>query len=237
MIGAYLRMLEQRADQGYKDQLLALADHNPSHILLDVGCGDGLLTRRLAESIGTTHVIGTEAHHPTALEAARKGIKMYQSNLNVPFPLADASVDVVHACQLIEHIYDLDVFVDEIYRVLKPGGYALIATVNIASWHNIAAMILGWQPFTYVFITQKRVGNPLTIHGMNEENTKWRCHVHPFTMRALRDIFEQRQFTIEATKGSGYLPFPPPLDQWLASIDQAHAVCLTLKARKPLSKS
>ena len=51
--------------------------------------------------------------------------------------------DVVHANQVIEHVFDLDRFVSEIKRVLAPGGRAIICTENIASWHSVAALFLG----------------------------------------------------------------------------------------------
>jgi 2-polyprenyl-3-methyl-5-hydroxy-6-metoxy-1,4-benzoquinol methylase len=48
---------------------------------------------------------------------------------------------------MIEHLRDTDGFMIELQRVLKPGGIAVISTNNLASWHNIVALMLGAQPF------------------------------------------------------------------------------------------
>lgn len=48
--------------------------------------------------------------------------------LDGKFPLADASVDVIVAEYVLEHIEDVSNFVDEIKRVLKPGGYFFART-------------------------------------------------------------------------------------------------------------
>jgi len=78
---------------------------------------------------------------------------------------ADASFDVVHANPVIEHVFDLDRFVSEIKRVLAPGGRAIICTENLASWHNVAALFLGFQPFSTTNISETRpIGNPFALH-------------------------------------------------------------------------
>jgi ubiquinone/menaquinone biosynthesis C-methylase UbiE len=75
-------------------------------------------------------------------KAKSKGIVVFKANLNKSFPLPDNSIDQVCANQVIEHRIDTDNFVSEIYRVLKPNGSVVIATENLASWHNIAALLL-----------------------------------------------------------------------------------------------
>ncbi len=57
-----------------------------------------------------------------------------------------------------------DQFVSEIQRILVLGGYAVICTEHLASWHNI---LLGWQPFslTNIYSQKIQIGNPLAIHN------------------------------------------------------------------------
>ena len=69
-----------------------------------------------------------------------------EADLNGVLPLSDESVDVVIASHVIEHINDTDMFVKEMYRVLRGGGYALVATPNLAAWYNVLFLILGQQP-------------------------------------------------------------------------------------------
>lgn len=44
------------------------------------------------------------------------------------FPLDNASVDIVTALAVIEHLHEHEVFVKEIFRVLKPGGICILTT-------------------------------------------------------------------------------------------------------------
>lgn len=65
---------------------------------------------------------------------------------------------------VIEHLFDTDNFVSESFRILKPGGYTIVSTVNLASWHNIFALILGYQPFDFANISIKgTIGNPFSL--------------------------------------------------------------------------
>jgi len=57
------------------------------------------------------------------------------------------SFDVVFANQVIGHLYETDLFLKEIYRMLKNGGYTIISTPNLAGFHNIFSLIFGKQPF------------------------------------------------------------------------------------------
>ena len=84
---------------------------------------------------------------------------------NDRLPYDDESFDVVCSNQVIEHLARTDNFVSEILRVLRPGGYAVTSTENLASWHNIAALALGWQPFSLSNVSKVLgLGNPLAIY-------------------------------------------------------------------------
>lgn len=50
--------------------------------------------------------------------------------------LEDNSVDMLVSHEVMEHVQDLDKVIAEIYRVLKPGGQAFIATCNYASFYD-----------------------------------------------------------------------------------------------------
>jgi ubiquinone/menaquinone biosynthesis C-methylase UbiE len=45
-------------------------------------------------------------------------------------PLADASLDILLCCEIVEHLLDLPTAFPEMARILKPGGYAFITTPN-----------------------------------------------------------------------------------------------------------
>src|SRR4051794_20883984 len=127
------------------DAILALADPAPGSRLLDVGCADGSLTEEVARRTGATQLFGMELADIFIAPARARGIEVAQTDVTVRWPYEDASMDVVMSNQVIEHVAMTDFFFEEIKRVLKPGGYAIVATNNASSWHNIFALTIGWQ--------------------------------------------------------------------------------------------
>jgi ubiquinone/menaquinone biosynthesis C-methylase UbiE len=97
--------------------ILSMVEENRNARILDCGCNDGGFTKLLAEKVGTTDIHGIEFIDEAAHLAEGKGIRVYRANLNDRFPLEDETFDFVHANQVIEHLYETDGFIKEIYRV------------------------------------------------------------------------------------------------------------------------
>lgn len=97
------------------------------HRLLDVGCGPGNITCDLAQRVAPGEVIGIDVSHDV-IDQATSAIP--SNVINVRFevadlyalPFADASFDVVHAHQVLQHVSDPVVALREMRRVLAPGG-------------------------------------------------------------------------------------------------------------------
>ena len=164
-----------------------------------------------------------------------KGIIIHNSDLNTEFPVENESVDVVTANGVIYYLQDSDNFVSEIYRVLKRGGYAVVSALNLASFHNIFALALGYQPFTLMNISsEKLLGNPFVDRLFQPlplgPDACYR--VKGFTYQGLSDLFETYGFGRESLKGCGYPPLPHPIGKLLARIDRRHAYYLIIKVRK-----
>jgi len=115
------------------DRVLQALSLTPSTIFLDLGCGRGNYAIPVAESMGPQgKVYGVDAW-PEGLEeleerAAARGLKnitTIYANLNEHIPLEDGTVDV---CFMATVLHDLlregpgEVAMDEIKRVLRPGG-------------------------------------------------------------------------------------------------------------------
>ena len=97
--------------------------------LLEVGCGEGRGIRQVLPAVQTYSAI--DKIEP-AIEALRKKFpeaRLVAGNLP-PLPYPAASFDSVISFQVIEHIEDDALFLSEIYRVLRPGGIALLTTPN-----------------------------------------------------------------------------------------------------------
>jgi SAM-dependent methyltransferase len=210
-----------------------LIDPGDASVLVDLGCDDGSLTVRLAARAGATEVHGVEIVEERARIAAERGIRISSTDLNEALPYANGTFDLVCSNQVIEHLLDTDLFVREIKRVLKPGGYAVVSTENLASWHNIASLLAGWQPFSLVNVSHQHgsIGNPLAAH--RGERFPWKSweHVRVFAYRGLADLFSVHGLGVEAMVGAGYFPLPARVGRW----DPRHAAFITTRVRKGTS--
>ncbi|MBV9871459.1 MAG: class I SAM-dependent methyltransferase [Frankiaceae bacterium] len=117
----------------------ATRDHAPpGGVVLDIGCGSGLVADRLAGL--PLHYVGLDfgGHHIES--AAKRHADSRDSVLRTSFvrgdgerlPMRDESVDVVVFTEVIEHLVRPELAVWEIARVLRPDG-VLVMTTNNAS--------------------------------------------------------------------------------------------------------
>lgn len=101
--------------------------------VLDLGCGGGFMSEALAKE--GAHVVGVDPSAP-AIDAARahaqkEGLAIdYKVGSGEHIPLEDASADCVVCVDVLEHVDDVGTVLDEIGRVLKPGGMFLFDTIN-----------------------------------------------------------------------------------------------------------
>lgn len=232
---AYLDSIWNAAMDSYKEIIFSMLEPNPEAKLLDLGCDDGVWTGKLARrmKIRKGQIFGIEIIKERYNLALKKGIMVKESDLNKKFPFKDSYFDVVHANQVIEHIWDLDNFVSEIKRVLKKGGDAIICTENLSSWHNIFALVLGFQPFSLSNISIKGdIGNPLALKAVEGPKfISWQ-HTRVLSFEGLKDIFLKHGFRVENYQASGYFPFPPFVAKILSKIDKRHAAFPIIKVRK-----
>ncbi|REF96634.1 3-demethylubiquinone-9 3-methyltransferase [Asanoa ferruginea] len=106
-------------------------------VLVDVGCGAGLLAPHL-RTHGYHHV-GVDLV-PSALEqAASHGVTPLAADAG-SIPLASASADVVVAGEILEHVPDLPGTVAELCRVLRPGGLLVLDTLNDTAVSRVLAV-------------------------------------------------------------------------------------------------
>jgi SAM-dependent methyltransferase len=198
---------------------------------LDLGCDDGSLTARFGAAVGTENLHGIELVEERARLASERGVEVRTHDLRDPLPYEDESFDVVCSNQVIEHLPDTDEFVAETFRVLRPGGYTICSTENLASWHNVAALLFGWQPFSLSNVSAKLsgVGNPLAVHRAEPHYLSSWEHMRVFAYRGLKELFAAHGFLVERIIGAGYFPLPAGLGRK----EPRHAALLTVKARRP----
>lgn len=228
----YLYKLFRATEEANRQAILRLLKPDPAARFLDLGCYDGVLTKRLAEKIGTANVTGVEVVADIAETAKANGVNVVLANLNGPIPLPDASFDVIHANQVIEHLYDTDIFVSEIARLLSPNGYAILSTNNLSSLHNIFSLALGKQPPPCHVSNRVIVGNTLSpLEGIKHENAAM-AHLRIFSYRGLKDFLKVYGLVPEKYGTVGFYPFPTGVASVLTSVLPVYGAFLTCRVRK-----
>jgi len=210
--------------------------------LLDLGCWDGANTIKYGRKVHARNLFGIEIEKNKAQIASKRGVKVKISDLNKKFPFKGSSVDVIVANHVIEHLTQTDRFISEIYRVLKKNGYVIIATPNLASWHNVFALFLGMQPFSgpHVRVSDHDIKS---ISEMDEHKIKnllkstemgkdYLRHLVVMTYKELIKNLRKAGFVIEKSYGFGYYPLPSLLASFFAKVDIRHSHYIVIRVRK-----
>jgi ubiquinone/menaquinone biosynthesis C-methylase UbiE len=240
--------LAMRNERRVKQEFLVELDSTAT--LLGCGCREGDNTFTLAQKISARQVIGLDYNFEALCLAKKRNIYPLQSNLNYQIPLTDNSIDTIIASDVLEHLVNPQIFVMEMYRVLKPGGYILLDTPNLASWHNIFALLIGVQPFSGPNITTMEDSDLELVrrmhrstHGLPEDEEykehgekELTRHIVVVAYISLIRLLGKTGFKIEKAFGFGYYPLPVFLARLFQQIDIRHAHHILIKARKPGNK-
>jgi ubiquinone/menaquinone biosynthesis C-methylase UbiE len=113
----------------------------------DFGCRSGGQTAYYKKQAGIREMHGFEISDSPLAIAQKKGIvtHVWVSGISA-CPVEDNFFDVAIAGDLIEHLMDTDVFLEELWRVVCPGGYLLITTPNLAWWWSRVRLLFGKVP-------------------------------------------------------------------------------------------
>jgi SAM-dependent methyltransferase len=108
----------------------------PPGLGLDLGCGDGRLTRLLAEEVGGLRLVGLDVDPlETALAESDHFYERVHTTSGGRIPEADATFDFVVSVSVMEHIPELEVVLRDVARVLKREG-RLITTIPGVGLHS-----------------------------------------------------------------------------------------------------
>jgi SAM-dependent methyltransferase len=125
--------------------------------------------------------------------------------------LPDSSVDVVICTEMIEHLYSVRPFFEEVTRVLKPSGVLFVDTNNVAYLLGILRLLKGE---TNLDVAPE--------HTSALAESEWRGHVRFYSLRQLRELAKRYGMSVPA---SGYFQLraprvmvaPAAMRRWLVS--------------------
>jgi 2-polyprenyl-3-methyl-5-hydroxy-6-metoxy-1,4-benzoquinol methylase len=109
------------------ERLLRQTDLRPGAAVLDAGCGTGTNSVWLAKR--GFKVTGADFSEFALSEVEGEGIDYRREDLTA-LSLEDASFDAVICIGVLMHIPDVEKALQELVRVLRPGGYLIIAEAN-----------------------------------------------------------------------------------------------------------
>jgi len=157
----------------YKLKLLEIAAPSLANSsILDVGCGTGQMAQRL-NALGA-QVVGVDfslngLRHAAAYAAA------LQTNLDQSLPFANEQFDAVWCTEVIEHVISPLHLLQELHRILRPGGRLFLTTPNSA-----------FHFFRY-----------LELFGKTSSEIQHPGHLHFFSARSLARVCTNSGFQIE----------------------------------------
>ena len=147
-----------------------LAAERGEHIL-DLGCGDGQLTLRIAEA--GADVAGVDASPEMAAAARARGVSAEVAKAEA-LPYRDGEFDAVFSNAALHWVSDQDAMMAEVHRVLRPGGrfvaemggHGNIAAIRVALSSVLARHGYGdREDALNYYPTQEGYAQRLTRHG------------------------------------------------------------------------
>ncbi|MBX3411726.1 MAG: methyltransferase domain-containing protein [Pirellulales bacterium] len=144
------RQLAPSYDQRWRSYLARTAEETLAHLdplpqarVLDVGCGTGYVLAKLAEREPTIRAVGIDPSAEMLHLARQRDLPQasFLEGVAENIPLADASVDTVLSTSAFHFWYDPNRGLQEIRRVLRPGGQLVLTdwcddflTCRLGTW-------------------------------------------------------------------------------------------------------
>ena len=113
--------------------------------LLSIACSIGVFEEKIIRNLKLM-VYGIDGARMALKEAKKRGVITKRGDITNSLPYKDNTFDFVFAGEIIEHLIDVKSFLNEINRILKPGGYVVITTPNLARIDDRIKLLFGKTP-------------------------------------------------------------------------------------------
>jgi trans-aconitate methyltransferase len=172
---------------GLAGGVLEWLDAQSGDRILDLGCGDGQLTQRIASTGASVQGVDASPHMVAAARA--KGIAADEAGAEA-LPYAEGAFDAVFSNAALHWVQDQDAMVVQVYRVLRPGGRFV---AEMGGHGNIAAIRVAFTA-------------ALTRHGFGDRESDVNYYPTPeaYTRRLTSHGFSVERMAL--------IPRPTPLE-------------------------
>ena len=162
------------------EYILSKIANNPKTVL-DVGAGSAWVAR---------HFEGKNVN-VISLDISKKNVEIAKSliNNNQHFPLvsdsfflpiSDNSIDIVIASEIIEHVFDPQIFIQELYRVVKNGGQLIVTTPYKEKLRYYLCVHCNQKTPVHSHIHSFDENKLLSFNPGKTENTSWETFGNKF---------------------------------------------------------
>jgi ubiquinone/menaquinone biosynthesis C-methylase UbiE len=169
------------------EAVLGLLEGLSPHTILDVGCGDGEISRVMNGHMDGV-VIGIDISRSLIKVASKRLENLIIGDVERWLPFRFQVFDLCTGLDVIEHVVDTDGFLAGLYNVLKPGGYLILVTPNLASLVERLLLLFGFQPQNVEVSRVAKFGSFSKTPPVG--------HFRGFTWPALRDMLEYYKFKV-----------------------------------------
>jgi ubiquinone/menaquinone biosynthesis C-methylase UbiE len=187
---------------------------NPGRLdtVLDIACASGRQLFQICHQIKQGHGVDiSKAFLAKAKERTQKrAIRNldFQEGVIENIPFADGYFDKVICAEVLEHVFDKDVALSEVRRVLRPGGILVISVPNLnadGTWRGRWLRFLGIRKFV-----------PLENFSQKELSHHGDSHVREFTAKSLTDWLNLKGFAVEKVTTVSFVD--GPFVDWLLKV-------------------
>lgn len=195
--------LPTEADLGFRrrvETIVEWIDETRPVTVLDAGSGYGFVLRILRD-LTPARITGIE-YEEVRVHETRESLGgdprvsvLVGDVTNLPF--ADETFDYVISSEVLEHLPDDAPAAREMFRVLKPGGTAIVTVPHRRYPFN-------WDPINWTLqrLTGKHIGGRTPVSGI------WYDHQRLYTREGIVSLMENAGFVVEETRGLTHATFP-----------------------------
>jgi SAM-dependent methyltransferase len=205
--------------------------------LLDCGCGDGDFTVQVACRARVSEAYGIEHVEARIRQAFERGVIVTKGDLNDPLPYKSRFFNIVHANHITEDLLNIDLFLAEMKRVLRPDGYAILSVNNLASWHSRFSLASGTLAPPLHVTSDATPGNGSDALHASYYVLQSDSRALVFSFQDLAGLCHYHGFWVERLTLAGCYPLLPYQPYLMSELDPLRTAFLIARLRPTTSQN